>query len=210
MTTSHGWLPAQGPTGRGGEKFIARFCPSGAILGIFFFVVLPLVSLAKVDSDNSSKSISPLAKENLPSVKPADPFLAHTQHSFYFKDNLAAALVKFTRSPDFNLKDPVSLNDLGYIYYYFGEYRDAAIQFKKALDLNPAYSGACINLGVTAYKTGDTNLALHYLNQAYEMDPQKGEAAYDLGLICFEQRDYSRAAGFFEESSKAWPQDPKV
>src|SRR5579883_1392263 len=138
---------------------------------------------AQVSTDNSPKSVSPLTTESLPKVKPADPFVAHSHHSFYFQDTLASVLLKYTSSPDFNPKDPVSVNDLGYIYYYFGEYGDAANQFRKALDLNPAYGDAYVNLGVMADKTGDPELAQQYLNKAYQIDSSRGEAAYDLGLL---------------------------
>ncbi|HTC22051.1 MAG TPA: tetratricopeptide repeat protein, partial [bacterium] len=152
-------------------------------------------TFAQVAGDSSAQSISPLTKDNLPKVKTSDPFVAHTQHSFYFQDTLASVLLKFTNSADFNAQDPASINDLGYIYYYFGEYADATTQFKKALELNPAFTDADINLGVTAYKTGDTDLALEYLNKAHDMDSARGEAAYDLGLIAFEKKEYSRSAG---------------
>jgi len=170
----------------------------------------PFAVFAQVGTDNSPKSVSPLTTESLPKVKTADPFLAHSHHSFYFKDTLASVLLKYSTSPDFNAKDPVCLNDLGYIYYYFGEFADAATQFKKALDLNPAFADAYVNLGVTAYKTGDSDLAQQYLSKAYQMDSSRGEAAYDLGLLAFEKSDFSRAAGFFEEASQTLSQDPKV
>ena len=185
----------------------------GDLGGSNFFLLLcflPTLVFAQVGTDNSSKAISPLTTESLPKVKPTDPFVAHSHHSFYFKDTLASVLFKYTSSADFNPKDPVSLNDLGYIYYYFGEYGDAATQFKKALDLNPEFADAYVNLGVTADKTGDMDLAQQYLNKAYQIDSARGEAAYDLGLLAFEKGDYSRAAGFLEEASQILAQDPKI
>lgn len=189
-------------------SFNRNLCVSVFACG--FVCLLPLTGFSQVGTDNSFKSVSPLTTESLPKVKPTDPFVAHSHHSFYFKDTMAGVLLKYTASPDFNAQDPVCLNDLGYIYYYFGEYADAAIQFKKALDLNPAFADAYVNLGVTAYKTGDDDLAQQYLNKAYQMDSSRGEAAYDLGLLAFEKNDFSRAAGFFEEASQTLSQDPKV
>ena len=182
-------------------KFIATIC--GALL-------LAAPGGAQVQTDSSPKSISPVTKEILPRVKTADPFAAHSSHSFYFKDTLAASVLRYSRSPDFNPQDPASLTDLGYIYYYFGEYEEAASKFKKALEVNPSYADAYIDLGVTAYKSGDMDLALNYLEKAYGMEPDRGEAAYDLGLLNFEQKQYSRSTGFFEEASHSLTQDPAV
>ena len=165
---------------------------------------------AQVQTDGSSQAAAPISKETLPKVKTTDPYLAHRRHSFYFADTLASVLLKFTMSPGFNAKDPSSLNDLGYIYYYFGEFADAQIQFKKALEINPAFSDAYVNLGVTAYKSGDFQAALQYLNRAYEMDSARGEIPYDLGLLSFEQGEFGRAAGFFLEAAQKIPDDPKV
>jgi len=166
--------------------------------------------MAQVKVDFSPKAVSPVTKEALPKVKTNDLIAVHRDHNFYFQDTLARSLMRYTTSLGFSPADPASLNDLGYIYYYFGEYPDAEAQFKKALEINPAFVDAEINLGLTAYKSSRLQEALQYLNKAYQMDSSRGDAAYNLGLLTFEQGDFSRAAGFFEEASKTLANDPKV
>ncbi|HVZ80857.1 MAG TPA: tetratricopeptide repeat protein [bacterium] len=153
---------------------------------------------------------APLSKSMVPRFKTSDPFVAHSDHSFYFKENLTNALLRFTTAPDFKVNDPVCLNDLGYIYFYFGEYGEAAAQFKKALALNPAYTAAAVNLGVASHKVGEDDLALRYLGQVRDSDPARGEALYDLGLIQYERGNYPQAVGYLEEASKVVGSDPKV
>ena len=176
------------------------------LTGLFF---TPLAQ-AQVSAGFSPKAAAPVGKGELPKVKASDPYLLHSHHSFFFKDTLSSVLLKFTTNKDFNAKDPVSINDLGYIYYYFGQYADAEEQFKKALDLNPLFVDAVINLGVNATKAGDYAAARNYLERAAQMDPARGEVSYDLGLLAYEQNDFNRAAGFFGDASQKLPGDPKV
>ncbi|HUO58672.1 MAG TPA: tetratricopeptide repeat protein [bacterium] len=182
--------------------------------GAFFPLLLFIASLgaapSKAQSGFSPKAAAPVGKGEIPKVKTSDPYVVHSHHSFYFQDTLAAVLLKFTTSRGFNAKDPACVNDLGYIYYYFGQYSDAQEQFQKALDMNPLFVDALINLGVNALKAGDNTAALNYLDKAYQMDPSKGEIAYDLGLLSYEQNDLNRATAFFQEASQKSPDDPKV
>ncbi len=186
--------------------FFPLFLAAAAV--ICFFSPETLWAQLKTEFSNKGGPLS--SPENLPRVKTADPYTAHTRHSFYFQDTLASVILKFTMSPGFSPRDPSSLNDLGYIYYFFGEYRDAEAQFQKAIEINPTFVDPYINLGITAYKSGDFQSALQYLNKAYQMDPNRGEIAYNLGLLSYEQNEYSRAAGFYEGAAQKIPEDPKV
>src|SRR5258708_36690417 len=84
--------------------------------GVLFLLLGHQLLWAQLRTDLSPKAASPINQETLPRVKTNDPYGVHSRHLIYFEDTLASCLLKYTASPDFNSKDPVSLNDLGYIY----------------------------------------------------------------------------------------------
>ncbi len=176
---------------------------------IIFFSTLVTSAFGQVAVDVAGPSSANVPDGSLPKTEISEPKDRHSNHLFYFQDTLESVLLKYTNSPDFNPKDPSSLNDLGYIYAYFGEYDEAIIQYKKAIDLNPEFSDAYLNWGVAEYKSGRRDKAQVLLEKSYQMDASKGESAYDLGLVAFEEKEYARSAGFFEEAAKTLTQDTK-
>ena len=177
-----------------------------------FLLMILIASQAKaqLQGDTANPGAPALGPGGTPKVKVSQIEGIHSSRLVYFQDNLENALMKYTNQADFSAKDPASLNDLGYIYFYFGDYPEAEAQFQKALDINPAYTGSMVNWGVCAHLTGDDPTALKLLGKAHEQDSQKGEAAYDLGILAYDSGDFSKASGFFEEASRLLASDPNV
>lgn len=166
--------------------------------------------LGQIQGDNGQSTAPALSPGGTPKVKAAESEGTHSSRLYYFQDNLESALMKYTSQAEFNAKDPLSLNDLGFLYYYFGQYGEAEAQFQKVLDINPAYTDSLVNWGVCAHMTGDDATALKLLGRAHDQDPQKGEASYDLGILAYDSGDYSKAQGFFDEASRLLPNDPRI
>ncbi len=178
----------------------------------WFFILLMTTGpvLGQIQGDPGKSLAPPLGPGDTPKIKAAEAEGTHSSRLYYFQDNLESALMKYTHQAEFNAKDPVSLNDLGYLYYYFGDYNEAESQFQKALEINPAFIDALVNWGVCAHMTGDETAAIKLLGRAHDQDPQKGESSYDLGLLAYDSGDFSKAIGFFEEASRLLASDPRV
>ena|GEM_PF-2342852 len=204
--------PSRGEGGKQDKKTIypvSLFKKYGSVwLLILFLSAGP--ALGQIQGDIGKSAVPALGPGGAPKIKTAEAKGAHSSRLVYFQDNMESALMKYTTQPEFNAKDPVSLNDLGYLYYYFGDYSEAEAQFQKALDINPAFTDALVNWGVSAHMTGDDATALKLLGRAHDQDPQKGESSYDLGLLAYDTGDFSKAQGFFEEASRLLASNPQV
>ena len=143
-------------------------------------------------------------------VVASPPRAIHAPKLKFFGDNLQDAVLKLTSSPGFSLTDPSDLNDLGYVYLYFGQYEEATSQFSKILATFPKYAPAQMNLGVTAYRMGDNATAITWLRRALKTDPANGDAAFDLGVLALEGGDLEGAVQDLGKAVQALPKEPEA
>lgn len=110
----------------------------------------------------------------------------------------------FYRTPEY-----AHLN-IGWGYYYKGEYPKALENFKKAVELNPNYEKAYYGMGLTLEKTNNLKDAADAYEKAVKSYPNYIDAQFSLGVVLIKQKDKTRAMKAFEKVIELAPESDKA
>lgn len=94
----------------------------------------------------------------------------------YREKKYPEALEKFTAAVQMKPRDPVLLNNLGFIYYAIGRYDDAVATLQKTLDLDPKRKEAHENLADALMKLGRRDEARPHYEQFLALHPTSSRA----------------------------------
>ena len=101
----------------------------------------------------------------------------------------------------FSISSP-GLNDvnLGWLYYYMGDYPEAIHLFKKAMKLDPEYVFAYLSLGYLYDSTNNLKTALKYYKLALDLDREYPDLWNNIGITYFFLGEEKLAIQSFEQA----------
>ncbi len=162
---------------------------------------------SSVESPREGETLEDPTQEN-PVVVPVRA--ASSPELRFFSDNLENAINKLGSEPSFSLENPADLNDMGFVYLYFGRYAEAEERFRQALQLRPGFGPALLNMGVSAYRRGDPLEAARWFQRTEKTDPSGPDAAFNLAALALERGDPSEAIRRLEAVVRVWTEEPDV
>lgn len=126
--------------------------------------------------------------------------------------NLVAALRELKRADSLKPGDPVTLFDIGLVYYYRERYDQAIEHFEKALAIKPDFAPAMNSLGNAWLEKGEWDKAIavyqKILEDAFYATPHFPLS--NTGLAYYQKRDYAQAERYFQEALRIQPDFPNA
>ncbi len=126
--------------------------------------------------------------------------------------NLLAALRELKKAESLNPHDPITLFDIGLVYYYRERYDPAIEYFEKALALKPDFAPAINSLGNAWLEKGEWDKAIatyqKILEDAFYATPHFPLS--NTGLAYYQKKDYVRAEKYFQEALRIHPDFPNA
>ncbi len=102
-------------------------------------------------------------------------------------------------------KSFVSWNDLGRLYYQYGDFNLALDAYDNAIAINPNYLPAWIGKGNTHKQFNENQKAIDAYSQAIKINPNSYEAWHGKGGIYFSEKMFNRAKEAFEKALSIKP-----
>jgi tetratricopeptide (TPR) repeat protein len=127
--------------------------------------------------------------------------------------NLAAATAALEKLAQLTPDEPEVHANLGFVYYYGGDYENAAKAFKRALQLKPEMPEAKLMLGICYAHTGRFKESISTLEPAFRQPPNP-EVGREIGLQLLHGYrglgQNERAGKVAEEMIRRYPNDPEI
>jgi len=118
------------------------------------------------------------------------------------EENLDKAIVEYKKALELNPDFARAENDLGFVLYKKGDYKDALVHYQRAISLRPDYANCYNNIGVIHYHLKDYEQASSFYRQAIELRPDYARAHFNLAACCFRQGRYLTALQEYRKARK--------
>ncbi len=105
---------------------------------------------------------------------------------------------------------PATHNNLGDMYFRWGNYEKSVEEFNKAIALQPRFAEAYHNLANVYVKLRKTDTAFELFQRAIALNPVIWQAHQSLGAIYFERRQYDSALEHMQKAITLAPMEPEL
>jgi tetratricopeptide (TPR) repeat protein len=134
----------------------------------------------------------------------------HTNLGYAFLDRgrLEEALMELRKATKLGAGADV-YNNIGFIYYRFGEMEKATRAYKQALKMDPQFAPAHYGLGLLYLQTNSLDQALFEFEQVLRLKPDYAPVYYNLGMVYSRKGLKEKAIEAFELFLKYSPDEPQ-
>lgn len=105
---------------------------------------------------------------------------------------------------------PATHNNLGDMYFRWGNYEKSVEEFNRAIVLQPRFAEAYHNLANVYVKLGKTDTAFELFQKAVALNPVIWQAYQSLGAIYFERKQYDTALQYMQKAIVLAPTEPEL